>query len=95
MAIDILSEQRLRMAEAAHRTGVNLSTVWRWVLRGVRGHKLESALIGGQRFTSAESLARFVEKINSPGTNITAVRTPTQREKAIAAAERELKEAGA
>lgn len=90
MAIEILSESRLRIGEAAKRIGVNVSTTWRWVLRGVRGHKLESALVGGQRFTSIEALERFVTKINTPAGITGSVRTPKQREKAVAAAEQAL-----
>ena len=95
MAMEILSESRLRMPEAAKRIGVNVSTIWRWVLRGVRGHKLESALIGGQRFTSIEALERFIGRINTPTGISSSVRTPKQREKAIAAAEQALINAGA
>ena len=37
------------------------STVWRWVQRGVRGHRLETILVGGRRFCSFEAIFRFVE----------------------------------
>jgi hypothetical protein len=39
--------------------GVSCSTVFRWTLRGIRGVKLESQLVGGIRMTSREALARF------------------------------------
>ena len=35
------------------------STFHRWRLRGVRGVKLETILLGGIRFTSVEALNRF------------------------------------
>lgn len=95
MAMDILNERRLRICEAAKRGGVNISTGWRWILRGVRGHKLESALIGGQRYTSEEAFCRFIAAINAPAGGAPSVRTAKQREKEIAAAERELLDAGA
>lgn len=37
-----------------------LSTAWRWVLKGIRGRKLESGMIGGRRFTSRQAIARFL-----------------------------------
>jgi transposase len=95
MAMDVLNESRLRICEAAARVGVNVSTIWRWILRGVRGQKLESALIGGQRYTSEEAVQRFVENINAPAGMTPCGRTSKQREKEIAAAERELLDAGA
>ncbi len=38
----------------------SIRTVRRWAGRGVRGALLESWLIGGRRFTSAEALDRFL-----------------------------------
>jgi len=40
---------------------VHLATVHRWALRGCRGRRLETLLIGRQRMTSKEALARFFE----------------------------------
>lgn len=37
------------------------STVIRWILRGVRGRRLEAVRIGGNWYTSVEALARFAE----------------------------------
>jgi hypothetical protein len=42
--------------------GIDACTLWRWATRGVRGVKLETLLIGGIRYTSAESLQRFYER---------------------------------
>lgn len=42
------------------------ATLNRWRLRGVRGVKLETLLIGGQRFTSREAIQRFIEAQNQP-----------------------------
>ena len=36
------------------------STIYRWATKGVRGHVLESVLIGGIRYTTHEALERFV-----------------------------------
>lgn len=39
------------------------STVWRWVLRGVRGGvRLESFRIGGTTYTTPEMIGRFIER---------------------------------
>lgn len=95
MEPDILTETRLSPSQAAGVVTVNISTVWRWFLKGVKGHKLESACIGGRRFTSHEALSRFVARINAGPGEVPAVRTPKQRERAISAAEAELIKAGA
>lgn len=39
---------------------LHISTVYRWVLKGVRGKILDSALLGGVRYTSLEALQRFM-----------------------------------
>ena len=37
-----------------------MSTVYRWVLKGARGKVLDSAMLGGVRYTSLEALQRFM-----------------------------------
>jgi hypothetical protein len=44
--------------------GTSLSTVWRWIQHGRRGHKLQSLVIGGQRYTSKQAVTRFLAAIN-------------------------------
>ena len=39
---------------------LHMSTVYRWVLKGARGKILDSALLGGVRYTSLEALQRFM-----------------------------------
>lgn len=56
---NIFSETRLTLAEAAKRANKNTSTVHRWVHRGIKGVKLETAFNGGVRFTSEEAIQRF------------------------------------
>ncbi len=41
----------------------HVSTIYRWRLRGIRGVKLETFLIGGRRYTSVEAIERFTERI--------------------------------
>ncbi len=45
----------------------SLSTVWRWVLKGTRGRKLQSTLVGGRRYTQREWVRDFLT--NSGGSD--------------------------
>ena len=40
------------------------ATLWRWQSKGLRGVRLETIVIGGRRYTSAEAIDRFLEAIN-------------------------------
>ncbi|MCC9608553.1 DUF1580 domain-containing protein [Blastopirellula sp. JC732] len=86
MSIEISSESLLSFAEAARRLPgrPNISTLHRWRLHGIRGVKLESALIGGRRYTSVEALERFSMRMTSvaEGKPIP-LRSERQRQKAI------------
>jgi hypothetical protein len=68
--IDIERERLLTLKEACRavpgraQKGLALSTVWRWALHGRKGHKLETVLVGGQRYTSREAIQRFVAALN-------------------------------
>jgi hypothetical protein len=64
MSVDILSEAIVSLAEAAKiiPTRPDVSTLWRWYRRGVRGIRLETVIIGGKRYTSRESIQRFIER---------------------------------
>lgn len=42
------------------------ATVWRWALRGVKGVKLESIVIGGRRYTSTAAIDRFITRLSEP-----------------------------
>lgn len=65
MAIDIHTEELLELnkvpADLEHRTGkrLNVATIYRWASRGIAGIQLETILVGGNRFTSAQALNRF------------------------------------
>jgi len=63
MSIDLHTE-RLELKDVARIAGVNLSTVWRWCLHGVRGHILGSFVIGGRRYVTTKALQLFVEAQN-------------------------------
>lgn len=95
--IDINSETILSIADAARRLPgrPHLSTVWRWITTGTRYGKLESIVIGGQRYTSAEAIQRFAESSTraANGERPTAT-TSKQRQWQIEAAEKRLEELG-
>jgi hypothetical protein len=55
-----LKQRRFTFGEAARETGVNLCTIWRWVLRGARKRKLRSIHIGGRRYILASDLEAFL-----------------------------------
>ncbi len=58
----LLAEDVIRLSEvSAELPGrVDVSTVWRWAQRGVRGVKLETVTIGGKRMTSRQAVSRFI-----------------------------------
>jgi len=99
MSIDLTNEQLVSLPGAARRLPgqPHVSTLHRWRLRGVRGVRLETTLIGGKRFTSTEALQRFVDRLNDRNNADAAEPLPasaTSRAKQIAAADRELDRAG-
>jgi hypothetical protein len=80
----------LPMKRGDHR--IALATVYRWSHRGVRGHVLETLMIGGTRCTSLLALQRFFERISMP-TSMPMPPTPSQRAAAIVRAEKVLAQA--
>lgn len=61
---------------------LNVSTVYRWMQTGLRGHRLEFICIGGTRFTSHEALNRFFHRVTDATTGNTST---TQRSNAKSA----------
>ncbi len=72
------------------------ATMWRWYLRGCKGVKLETLLIGGQRYTSKAAIERFIQAQNQPKDQPQQLApiTPTQRQRQNAAARQALAAAG-
>lgn len=73
----------------------SLATLHRWRLRGNRGIKLETVLIGGVRYTSKEAISRMISAQNAgtpdtPDVNISL----SQRNRQYEAAQRELEKMG-
>jgi hypothetical protein len=64
---------------------LHVSSVYRWVTRGVRGILLETLRVGGSTYTSLEALQRFAERL-SPRSQGAAPANPGQRRRAVARA---------
>ena len=93
-------EPRLTLKQAARlkqlcKDGhpIHIATLHRWRLRGVRGVRLRTWLVGGVRVTTESAVNEFLERLNNPGLPPDAP-TPSGRAREIAAAERELELAG-
>jgi uncharacterized protein DUF1580 len=75
MPIDPLSDTTLSLTQAAGRLPrlragrpVHPSTLWRWALTGLRGVRLETAMVGGVRVTSEDALRRFFAAVANTST---------------------------
>lgn len=93
--IDVTTEELVlfRKAGASIESNPHISTLHRWRLRGVRGIRLESILIGNTRFTSLEAIARFIAALNA-GESANPEFTRGQRERQSQAARLELEKLG-
>jgi len=93
MSIDVETEDLIPFCEArsAFPGGkrLSLATLHRWRLHGVRGVKLETALIGGSRYVSREAISRFIRAQNADETPAPQF-TPKQRAAQSQAARKEL-----
>jgi hypothetical protein len=106
--IDLTTETPIRLHEAARIAGsgrggrpIHLSTVLRWVLRGVPGPsgkrvRLEAARVGGHWVTTREALQRWSEALTPrfDGEPSPAPRTPGRRRRASERAASRLEAAG-
>ena len=101
--IDLENEKIITFREAAKRLPrrrqgkpVHVSTIWRWVTTGCRGHLLETLTLPGGRVTSVEALQRFFDRLSRDGSEPAAStgRTPRARRMSKDRAARELDAAG-
>jgi len=95
--IEISSEALIPISEvpAALPRRVSIASVYRWMLRGVKGIHLQTILIGGRRYTSREALQRFAEQTTAAASGERPpVRTFTRRARDQAKAREELKAVG-
>jgi hypothetical protein len=75
---------------------ISVGTIWRWCKRGVRnGIRLQSVLIGQQRYTTKLWLQEFIDAVTKTaepvGNEPPHSRTPRQRQAAAERATEELK----
>jgi hypothetical protein len=95
LGMALLDENRISLTEVAKKAGVNVSTVWRWALKGVRGVFLETYSIGSRRYSTSESYRRFAERCTAAAcgdrTNSSA---DSQRKEETSRTESELDEVG-
>jgi hypothetical protein len=69
----LAEEQPLTLGEAGRfigkftgTNGPNISTVWKWCMKGCRGVKLESICIGGKRYVTPSAIEQFIEARSQP-----------------------------
>ena len=72
---------------------VHVSVPYRWVMRGLRGYRLESCRCGGTLCTSASAIARFFHRL-SGGESTARAEPLVARQRGLARVEQHLKEAG-
>lgn len=92
MPTDLLTELRISFNDLSKELDVSVSTVWRWTVRGIRGHRLESFSLGGRRFTTRAAFTRFLIATNRG--RIESGETSRQRERRIEQAEGRADELG-
>ncbi len=64
----LLDETTLTLKEFAAERGIEFSTAWRWLLKGIRSPdgsiiRLEAVRLGGRWITSREAAKRFSDRL--------------------------------
>jgi hypothetical protein len=98
--VDYFEERLLTLGQAAkllpgRQPGkpIAVVTVSRWCLRGLRGTRLRSVMVGGRRCTTKKWIKEFIQNVNSNEswqTGSPNTRTPDQRRRAADQAARDL-----
>ncbi len=93
--VALRDEPRLTLTEAARKLDKSPSTIWRWAMRGTRGVRLETFVLGAQRYTTNPAIDRFSDRCTAAANGEQPqARTPKQRSRDFQQAERELDRAG-
>lgn len=95
--IDLSQETPISISQSPRKfpSRPHVSTVWRWVKIGVRGVQLETFVVGARRYTTHESITRFVAATTAAADGLPSpTRTSRQRQRDIERAEAELAKAG-
>jgi Protein of unknown function (DUF1580) len=64
------------------------ATLYRWALKGIRGVKLETVMMGGRRYTSDEAVDRFFARLSQPQAASTAAPSKLRAEQIARAGRR-------
>lgn len=92
-----LEEEFVPLARAAQLIPgrPHCSSIWRWVRRGVKGHRLEAISVGGRTFTTRQAIERFLDALNCARSEPPQPERPVRpvRQRQIAAAETVLRQA--
>src|SRR4051794_33966776 len=91
--VDYINERLLSLGQAAkllpgRQPGkpIAVVTISRWCLRGLRGNRLRSVMVGGSRYTTRKWVAEFIQAVNSATesgqTELPDTRTLDQRRRA-------------
>ena len=98
--IPIDTEKPITLAEATSfipgigGKTVHYQTVHRWAIKGLRGVKLETVVLGGRRCTSVEAIQRFAERITMSRDRQIAPPASTRKRKLSHDTERLMREHG-
>jgi len=95
MSIEMADEVLISFHDATRAfpgRAIRKGTLYRWWRKGVRGVRLETILVGGQRYTSREAIERFLLAQNAPAQN--AGRSAAQRTRQSLAARNQLEQLG-
>jgi hypothetical protein len=97
--LDILNEKPIPLSKAARlfpssndEGTIHISTIHRWRTNGVRGVKLDAAMMGGRWVTTVEEIQRFIDRLSNQKTG-----TPSParvRSESVARARRALASSG-
>ena len=96
LAAEIASGDSVRLMDLARRFGVNTSTVFRWIMKGLPSGQgtriqLEALRRGKSLITSEKAVERFFDALPKTGEPAPApIRTPSQRERDSARAKQKL-----
>ncbi len=85
--------ERLRVNELSRAIDKDVSTIYRWTQRGVRGHVLGSYMMGGQRYVDRQDFVDFLAALNTSSVAPPAV-VRRDREERLHRVEQELDRAG-
>jgi hypothetical protein len=96
---DLLSEDTIRLEEAARIGKVHFTTAYRWALKGVPSPgggrvRLEVVRLGRAWLTSKQALARFSEKLTLIREGVPVPRSSSARQKASERAAKKLEKVG-